>query len=183
MRLEDGTEYELDAIVYATGFDAMTGPLNRIDIRGRGGRLLREKWADGPRTYLGLMSAGFPNLFTITGPQSPSVLSNMPVSIEQHVELDRPDHRRPARARRRDDRADRRRPRTPGWRTTRSSPRRPCSRPPTPGTWAPTSPASRGCSCPTSTSSARTGQVRRDRRRTDYEGFVFDRRQGRGQPA
>ena len=87
VRLADGTEHELDAIVYATGFDAMTGPLNRIDIRGRGGRLLRDKWADGPRTYLGLMSSGFPNLFTITGQQSPSVLSNMPVSIEQHVEF------------------------------------------------------------------------------------------------
>ncbi|MDT0348074.1 flavin-containing monooxygenase [Pseudonocardia charpentierae] len=87
VRLEDGTEYELDAIVYATGFDAMTGPMDRIDIRGRGGRLLREKWAEGPRTYLGLMSHGYPNLFTITGPQSPSVLSNMPVSIEQHVDF------------------------------------------------------------------------------------------------
>ena len=87
LRLEDGTAYEFDAIVYATGFDAMTGPLTTIDIRGRGGLPLREKWAEGPRTYLGLMSAGFPNLFTITGPQSPSVLSNMPVSIEQHVEL------------------------------------------------------------------------------------------------
>jgi len=87
VRLEDGTGYAFDAIVYATGFDAMTGPMNKIDIRGRGGRLLREKWADGPRTYLGLTSAGFPNLFTITGPQSPSVLSNMPVSIEQHVEF------------------------------------------------------------------------------------------------
>lgn len=65
----------------------MTGPLNRIDIRGRGGQLLREKWAEGPRTYLGLTSAGFPNLFFITGPGSPSVLSNMPVSIEQHVEF------------------------------------------------------------------------------------------------
>ena len=87
LRLEDGTEYEFDTIVYATGFDAMTGPLNKIDIRGRGGQLLREKWEAGPRTYLGLTSAGFPNLFTITGPQSPSVLSNMPVSIEQHVDL------------------------------------------------------------------------------------------------
>jgi cyclohexanone monooxygenase len=87
VRLEDGTEYTLDALVYATGFDAMTGPMDRIDIRGRGGRLLREKWADGPRTYLGLMSHGYPNLFTITGPQSPSVLSNMPVSIEQHVDF------------------------------------------------------------------------------------------------
>jgi cation diffusion facilitator CzcD-associated flavoprotein CzcO len=87
LRLEDGNEYEFDAIVYATGFDAMTGPVNKIDIRGRDGRLLREKWSAGPCTYLGLMSAGFPNLFTITGPQSPSVLSNMPVSIEQHVEF------------------------------------------------------------------------------------------------
>jgi cyclohexanone monooxygenase len=87
VKLQDGTEYELDAIVYATGFDAMTGPLTRIDIRGRGGQLLRDKWVEGPRTYLGLTIAGFPNLFTITGPQSPSVLSNMPVSIEQHVEL------------------------------------------------------------------------------------------------
>jgi cation diffusion facilitator CzcD-associated flavoprotein CzcO len=87
VRLADGTEYALDAIVYATGFDAMTGPLDKIDIRGRGGQLLRDKWAHGPRTYLGLASAGFPNLFTITGPQSPSVLSNMPVSIEQHVEF------------------------------------------------------------------------------------------------
>jgi len=87
VRLEDGTEDAFDAIVYATGFDAMTGPLNAIDIRGRGGQLLRDKWAEGPRTYLGLTSAGFPNLFMITGPQSPSVLSNMPVSIEQHVEF------------------------------------------------------------------------------------------------
>jgi cyclohexanone monooxygenase len=79
-------EYALDSIVYAIGFDAMTGALNAIDIRGRGGKSLREKWADGPLTYLGLMVAGFPNLFTVTGPGSPSVLSNMVVSIEQHVE-------------------------------------------------------------------------------------------------
>ena len=87
VRLDDGTEYAFDALVYATGFDAMTGPMDRIDIRGRDGALLREKWAEGPRTYLGLMSHGYPNLFTITGPQSPSVLSNMPVSIEQHVDF------------------------------------------------------------------------------------------------
>lgn len=80
-------EYPVDAIVFATGFDAMTGALNAIDIRGRGGVLLRDKWRDGPRTYLGLAIAGFPNLFTITGPCSPSVLSNMVVSIEQHVDL------------------------------------------------------------------------------------------------
>ncbi len=81
-----GQDYDLDMIVFATGFDAMTGSLLRIDIRGRDGLELREKWAAGPRTYLGLQVAGFPNMFTITGPGSPSVLSNMPVSIEQHVE-------------------------------------------------------------------------------------------------
>jgi cyclohexanone monooxygenase len=64
----------------------MTGALNRIDIRGSGGRKLREKWQDGPRAYLGIQSAGFPNMFMITGPGSPSVLSNMVVSIEQHVD-------------------------------------------------------------------------------------------------
>jgi cyclohexanone monooxygenase len=79
-------EYELDALVLATGFDAMTGSVARIDITGRDGQTLNEKWAEGPKTYLGLMSAGFPNLFIITGPGSPSVLSNMIVSIEQHVD-------------------------------------------------------------------------------------------------
>ncbi len=80
------SDYELDSIVFATGFDAMTGPLFAIDIRGRNGCALKEKWAAGPRTYLGIASARFPNLFMITGPGSPSVLSNMIVSIEQHVE-------------------------------------------------------------------------------------------------
>jgi cyclohexanone monooxygenase len=79
-------EYAVDCIVFATGFDAMTGALLDIDIRGRAGRTLRDKWAAGPRTYLGIAIAGFPNLFTITGPGSPSVLSNMIVSIEQHVD-------------------------------------------------------------------------------------------------
>jgi cyclohexanone monooxygenase len=83
---QGGTEYEVDAIVFATGFDAMTGTLTRIDIRGRDGVPLAEKWAEGPKTYLGLMTAGFPNMFMITGPGSPSVLSNMMVSIEQHVD-------------------------------------------------------------------------------------------------
>jgi cyclohexanone monooxygenase len=78
--------YELDCIVFGTGFDAMTGALLAIDIRGRGGLPLREKWAAGPRTYLGLGTAGFPNLFIVTGPGSPSVLSNMVPSIEQHVD-------------------------------------------------------------------------------------------------
>jgi cyclohexanone monooxygenase len=81
-----GGHYELDAIVYATGFDAMTGALTRIDIRGRDGVALRDTWAAGPRTYLGLGVAGFPNFFTISGPGSPSVLTNMIVSIEQNVE-------------------------------------------------------------------------------------------------
>ena len=81
----DGT-HEFDAIVYATGFDAMTGPLLRVDIRGRGGKRLVDAWIDGPRSYLGIAIHGFPNLFTITGPSSPSVLSNMLVSIEQHVD-------------------------------------------------------------------------------------------------
>ncbi len=79
-------EYALDSIVCATGFDAMTGALHRIDIRGRGGVSLQQHWSGGPRTYLGITIAGFPNLFTITGPGSPSVLSNMVLSIEQHVE-------------------------------------------------------------------------------------------------
>ncbi len=79
-------EFEFDAIVFATGFDAMTGTLAKIDIRGRDGGKLKDKWADGPRTYLGLMTVGFPNLFLVTGPQSPSVISNMLVSIEQHVD-------------------------------------------------------------------------------------------------
>jgi cyclohexanone monooxygenase len=79
-------EYELDVLVFATGFDAMTGALLRIDVRGRDGHALRDAWGDGPQTYLGLATAGFPNLFVVTGPGSPSVLSNMVVSIEQHVE-------------------------------------------------------------------------------------------------
>jgi cyclohexanone monooxygenase len=81
-----GVVHELDVIVFATGFDALTGPLFALDIRGRSGRRLDDKWAEGPKTYLGLATAGFPNLFTITGPGSPSVLTNMPVAIEQHVE-------------------------------------------------------------------------------------------------
>ena len=79
-------EYQFDSLVFATGFDAMTGSLTRIDVRGRANSSLKQKWSAGPRTYLGLATAGFPNLFLITGPGSPSVLSNMLVSIEQHVD-------------------------------------------------------------------------------------------------
>ena len=80
-------EFPVDSIVFATGFDAMTGALLAIDIRGRDGRRLAEEWREGPRAYLGLAAAGFPNLFMITGPGSPSVLSNMVISIEQHVDF------------------------------------------------------------------------------------------------
>ena len=79
-------EYELDAIFFATGFDAMTGSLLRMNITGRNKQTLADAWAAGPTNYLGLQIAGFPNLFTVTGPGSPSVLTNMPVAIEQHVE-------------------------------------------------------------------------------------------------
>lgn len=79
-------EYEVDAIAFATGFDAMTGALREIDVTGRGGVKLADKWAHGPTTYLGLMVHGFPNMFMVTGPGSPSVKSNMVTAIEQHVE-------------------------------------------------------------------------------------------------
>jgi cyclohexanone monooxygenase len=82
--LVGGEEYKVDDIVFATGFDAMTGALLRIDIRGKDGLTLKEKWAAGPRTYLGLGIVGFPNLFTITGPGSPSVLVNVIIAVEQH---------------------------------------------------------------------------------------------------
>ena len=78
--------YELDALVFATGYDAITGALLNIDISVKGGGSLAEKWANGPRAYLGLMTAGFPNIFFVTGPGSPSVLTNVIVAIEQHVE-------------------------------------------------------------------------------------------------
>ncbi|MEO1687018.1 MAG: hypothetical protein AAFU61_03845 [Pseudomonadota bacterium] len=81
-----GVDHGFDALVMATGFDAMTGALLRMDVRGRGGRRLADDWAAGPASYLGLGMAGYPNLFTVTGPQSPSVLTNMLASIEQHAE-------------------------------------------------------------------------------------------------
>lgn len=79
--------YEFDVLILATGFDAMTGPLLAMGIVGRNGRRLEDKWADGPHTYLGISVNGFPNLFLITGPQSPSVLYNMPLAIEDHVDF------------------------------------------------------------------------------------------------
>ncbi len=82
----DRGSYPADAIIFATGFDACVGAIKAIAIRGRGGQAISEEWADGPRAYLGLAVEGFPNMFTITGPGSPSVLSNVVISIEQHVE-------------------------------------------------------------------------------------------------
>ncbi|MFH8836722.1 flavin-containing monooxygenase [Streptomyces sp. NPDC017868] len=82
--LADGTRVELDAIVFATGFDAMTGAVDRVDVRGRGGRSLKEAWSGGPRTYLGLGVDGFPNLFNLTGAGSPSVMANVVLCAEQH---------------------------------------------------------------------------------------------------
>ena len=78
--------FNLDVVVFAIGFDAMTGALLSINIKGKNGKQLTDKWSDGPRSYLGLCIEGFPNMFTITGPGSPSVLGNMMVAIEQHVE-------------------------------------------------------------------------------------------------
>ena len=83
----NGQEYEVDAIVCATGFAAMTGSFDKIDIRGRAGETLKKAWEAGPRTYLGLSTVGFPNFFMITGPGSPSVLAQMIQSIEQHADL------------------------------------------------------------------------------------------------
>lgn len=88
IELEDGTMHEVDVIVYAVGYDALSGALTRIDIRGRGGRRLADEWdaAGGPTTYLGLCMNGYPNMFMVTGPGSPSVLAVMTVAIEQHIE-------------------------------------------------------------------------------------------------
>ncbi|MFB9923082.1 alpha/beta hydrolase fold domain-containing protein [Amycolatopsis halotolerans] len=85
VRTSDGLR-ELDMLIFATGFDAMTGSLSRIDLRGRDGRTLRDAWSAGPRTYLGLAVSGFPNMFVVSGPGSPSVLANMVLTAEQHVD-------------------------------------------------------------------------------------------------
>ncbi|MBN9090659.1 MAG: NAD(P)/FAD-dependent oxidoreductase [Reyranella sp.] len=86
LKLGSGAAFDLDAIVFATGFDAMTGALNEIDIRTTDGEALRQHWEGGPLTYLGVMIAGFPNMFVVTGPGSPGVKTQMIASIEQHVD-------------------------------------------------------------------------------------------------
>ena len=87
LQLTDGITYDVDAISFATGFDAMTGAMCEIDIHTDQGAKIRDKWADGPRTYLGIMVAGFPNMFMITGPQSPGVKSQMIMACEWHVDF------------------------------------------------------------------------------------------------
>ncbi len=87
IRTADGKSYEVDAIAFAIGFDAMTGAMKQIDIRAAGGPSIQDKWEDGPTTYLGIMVNGFPNLFMVTGPQSPGVKSQMILSCEQHVDF------------------------------------------------------------------------------------------------
>ncbi len=84
--LTNDKEFKFNTIIFATGFDAMTGALQAIDITGKNGKKLKQVWKDGPKSFLGLLINGFPNLFTVTGPGSPSVLTNMMVAIEQHVE-------------------------------------------------------------------------------------------------
>jgi cyclohexanone monooxygenase len=87
IKTSDGKAFEIDAIVFATGFDAMTGAIKEIDVRGKGGLSINEKWKDGPQTYMGVMVAGFPNMFMVTGPQSPGVKSQMIFSCQQHVDF------------------------------------------------------------------------------------------------
>ena len=145
-----GKEYPLDIIVIATGFDALTGPLKKLGIKGRGGRMLAQEWEDGPQTYLGLAIAGYPNLFTITGPQSPSVLSNMPVSIEQHVEWITECIAHMRRNKLATIEATLAGAGRMGRPCRRGRERDADARQPIPGTWAPISTARRAASCPIS---------------------------------
>jgi hypothetical protein len=145
-------EYAVDAIVFATGFDAMTGALLKIDSRGTGGQSLKERWRGGPKTYLGLGTAGFPNLFTITSPGSTSVLTNMLPSIEQHVEWVADCTGICGNTASAASRSDVR-PRRTGWRMFAKSPVGHCAPPAAPGTSALTYRASRASSCHTSAAS------------------------------
>ena len=82
----NGTDYDLDMIIYATGFDAMTGSVTRIKITGKDGQTIQQKWAEGPKTFLGLLISGFPNMFNMVSAGSPSVLACMVTSAEQHAD-------------------------------------------------------------------------------------------------
>ena len=146
----DGTTWPADVIICATGFAAMTGSFERMEITGRDGLTLAEKWRAGPRTCLGLSTHGFPNLFMITGPGSPSVLASMIQAIEQHVDwmADCMAHMR--RHRRTHHRTRGRGRGCMGGPRQRGPPVSRCARPAHPGTSGPTSRDGRGCSCPTS---------------------------------
>lgn len=138
-----GVEHELDAIVLATGYDAVTGAMLRIDIRGRGGKELSEHWQAGPRTHLGLMSAGFPNMFIIDGPGSPGASSSRSCSPSTRTGGSA-GRSRPCARRASPRSSPRRSPRRSGPSTCPRSRIPPCSRSPTAGKWAPTSRANRG---------------------------------------
>ena len=159
LRTAGGQQFELDAIVFATGFDAMTGALREIDMRTTDGAVLADHWEGGPLTYLGLMVSGFPNMFVVTGPGSPGVKTQMIASIEQHVDwiADCIGHMRDARASTAS--RPRRRPSSTGCSTSTRWPTARSIRWPTPGTWAPTFPASRACSCPMSAASTATSGI------------------------
>jgi len=165
-------DYALDAIVFATGFDAMTGAMKEIDIHTDAGMSVREKWEHGPRTYLGIMIAGFPNLFMITGPQSPGVKSQMILACEQHVDWIADcvrylrDHG--SRASRR-----RRMPRTLGSSTTTRSPIVRSIRWQTHGTSAPTFLENPVCSCRMSVVSPDTRRNARRSRPRPMKAFVW----------
>ncbi|HYX04489.1 MAG TPA: NAD(P)/FAD-dependent oxidoreductase, partial [Reyranella sp.] len=141
-----GQTFELDAIAFATGFDAMTGALREIDVRTSDGADLSAHWDGGPLTYLGLMVSGFPNMFVVTGPGSPGVKTQMIASIEQHV-----DWIAECLAHMREKGIERIEPTAEAEAACSTSTKWPTARSirwPTPGTWAPTFPASRACSCP-----------------------------------
>ncbi|MFD0392102.1 hypothetical protein ACFQ3Z_02310 [Streptomyces nogalater] len=170
IRTSDG-EHDLDMIVFATGFDALTGSQLSIDIVGKGGVPLRDRWAEGPRSYLGLVSASFPNLFTVLGPLSPSVLTNIAVSLEQQVEwiTDCIAHLRRNGITEIDAVPDA----EAGWGHTwpRSPPVR-STRRWTPGTRERTSPANPGCSSPTRAGWTGTGECDTVAR-NGYTGFTL----------
>ena len=164
--------YELDAIVFATGFDAMTGALAEDRHPWPRRSTLQEKWAAGPRTYLGLIHvAGFPNLFTITGPGSPSVLCNMPVSIEQHVDwiTDCIDHMRMNGLERIEARPEAQRSGCAQVNELANRTLLPMAN--IPGISAPISRASRGSSCRIRRCRCLPAEVRRNRRFSGYTGF------------
>ncbi len=166
LKLKDGTEYAFDVLIFATGFDAGTGALTRIDIRGRDGRSLKEDWSRDIRTTMGLQVHGYPNLFTTATPLAPSAaLCNMTTCLQQQVEWISDCIRHMRETGIQGLRADPQKARRRGSRTTRRSPRRRSWSRPTPGTWVRTSRANPGVCSPTSAASAPIGRNATRRRR------------------